>query len=74
MYEKASESVKTIVIKTQAELDALPDSFEEFTVIEIRSSPDILISVKKAWESSRVVAWGSSSVVARESSRVEAGE
>lgn len=64
--------MKTIVIKTQAELDALPDSFNEYTVIEIRSDPNTFIKVTKACESSRVEAldssrveaWGSSSVVA----------
>ena len=72
--------MKTIIVKTQAELDALPDKFDEYTVIEIRSATDTWIKVTtaressqvEAWESSRVEAWGSSQVVARESSRVEA--
>ena len=65
--------MKTIIVRTQAELDALPDRFDEYTVIEIRSKPeDRYIQVTKARESSRVEARGSSSVVAWESSRVEA--
>jgi hypothetical protein len=79
---------KVIIVKTQAELDALPDSFKEFTIIEIRSEPGVWIQVTKARDSSRVeardssrveargsssvVAWDSSRVVARGSSRVEA--
>ena len=74
--------MKTIAIKTQAEFDALPDKFDEFTVIEIRSPQDVWISITRArgssrveaWESSRVEAWESSRVVARESSRVVARE
>ena len=65
--------MKTIIVRTQAELDALPDRFDEYTVIEIRSKPeDRYIQVTKAWESSRVVARDSSRVVARDSSSVEA--
>jgi len=64
----------TIVVRTQAELDALPDTFAEYTVIEIRSPSDQWITVAKARESSHVVARESSHVVARESSHVEAWE
>jgi len=64
--------MKTIIIKTQAELDALPDSFSEFTVIEIRSDPATIISINKARDSSSVEAYGSSRVVAYGSSRVVA--
>jgi hypothetical protein len=64
--------MKTIIVKTQAELDALPDSFSEFTIIEIRSDPGVWISVTKARGSSHVVAWGSSHVEAWGSSHVEA--
>ncbi len=69
-----------IIIKTQAEWDALPKSFEEFTHIYIESVPDFWLSVNNkignarvvARESSHVEAWGSSHVVAWESSHVEA--
>lgn len=64
--------MKTIVVKTQAELDALPDSFTEYTVIEIRSEANTCIKVTKAYGSSRVEAYGSSRVAAYGSSRVEA--
>ena len=69
-----------IIVKTQAEWDALPKEYSEFTVIEIRGVERIriitvpLYSRVVAWESSRVVARGSSIVVARESSSVVAWE
>jgi len=53
--------MKTIVIKTQKELDLLPKSFGVYTVIEIHSTDWI-----------RVVARENSRVVARENSTVEA--
>src|SRR5581483_2393843 len=59
-----------ITITTQAELDALPDSFAEYTRIYIKSEERIV--VRKARGNSSVVAWGNSSVVARENSSVEA--
>jgi hypothetical protein len=62
--------MKTIIIKTQAELDALPDRFDEWTVIEIRA--ETRICVTKAWGNSSVEAWGNSSVEARENSSVVA--
>src|SRR5581483_7545511 len=61
---------KMITITTQAELDALPDSFAEYTRIYIKSEERIV--VRKARGNSSVVAWGNSSVVARENSSVEA--
>ena len=64
--------MKTIVVKTQADLDALPDSFSEHTVIEIRSDASTWIKVTKSYGSSRVVAYDLSRVVARGSSRVVA--
>ena len=63
--------MKTIVVRTQKELDALPDSFTEYTVIEIRSTTE-RVYINKAWENSRVVARGNSSVVARGNSRIVA--
>ena len=61
-----------IVVTSQAELDALPMSFKEYTVIEIRSSADTRVIVKVTRESSHVEAWGSSHVEAWGSSHVEA--
>lgn len=64
-----------IIIKTQAELDALPDSFDQYTIIELHGgTPFDRLVVKKAWESSHVVARGSSHVVAWGSSHVVAWE
>ena len=62
--------MKTIVIKTQKEMDVLPICFDEYTVIEIRSSEKI--SVAMARGNSRVEAMENSQVVARGNSRVEA--
>lgn len=56
--------MNVIVIKTQAEIDALPDRFDTYTRIEIRSSVGERISIKKSRENSSVVAWENSSVVA----------
>ena len=69
-----------VVVRTQAEWDALPASFDIDTRIEIRSSADVWLRISKTPESSHVVArgsshveaWGSSHVVARGSSHVVA--
>jgi hypothetical protein len=74
--------MKIINITTQEEFDALPDAFDEYTQINIRSKANVWITVNKAWESSHVVAresshveaWESSHVVARGSSHVVAWE
>ena len=71
-------SPNTIIVATQQEWDALPDSFPEAATIEIRTACTITIhkvpesSHVVARESSHVVAWGSSHVAARESSHVVA--
>jgi hypothetical protein len=64
--------MKTIIVKTQSELDALPKAFDEWTVIEIRSEASSRIYVNGARGNSSVVAWGNSSVVAWGNSSVEA--
>ena len=73
----------TIIVKTQAELDALPPKFDEFTYIYIQNnSHDGRIAVVMNRENSSVVARenssvearGNSSVVARENSSVGLGE
>jgi len=72
--------MKNIIVRTQKDLDSLPDSFKEFTLIEIRSEHAIRIdkdygnSRVVAYGNSRVVAYGNSRVVARENSRVVARE
>jgi hypothetical protein len=71
-----------MIVRSQKEWDALPASFDQFTVIEIRSPAESWLSVSliptnahvEAWESSHVEAWGSSHVEARGSSHVEAWE
>ena len=62
--------MKTILIRTQQEFDALPDSFSEFTEIQIRSKE--LIVIKKAYNNSSVVAYDNSSVEAYKNSSVVA--
>ena len=62
-----------IIVKTQAEWDALPKAFTEYTVVKIvtdgtfwlrmNSTPDS--SSVEAWGSSRVEAWGNVSVRAQ---------
>ena len=73
--------MKTIIVKTQAELDALPEKFEEYTQIQIHGGTrcDRIIvrqaygnSSVKAYGNSSVAAWGNSSVEARDNSSVEA--
>jgi len=64
--------MKTIEIKTQKELDKLPDSFNEFTCIEIRSDKTIRIEVTKHRSNSQVRACDSSQVTAYGSSQVTA--
>ena len=70
--------MKTIVIKTQKELDKLPSEFKEFTYIEIRSTEWIHViktysnSQVRAYDSSQVTAYGSSQVRAYDSSQVRA--
>jgi hypothetical protein len=63
-----------ITVTTQAELDALPASFQEFTYVYIKSSKDTRLTINKARENSHVVAWENSHVVARDNSHVEAWE
>ena len=57
----------TIIIRTQTELDALPSSLPEFTYIDIRSGPDVEITVAKAYDSATVTAYGSATVTAYDS-------
>lgn len=72
--------MSTTVVRTQAEFDALPRRFDEFTIIEIRAEPGLLITVSaardnstvEARDNSRVEAWGNSSVVAWGASSISA--
>ena len=66
--------MKIIIIKTQSDLDSLPDKFEEFTRIQIEATAGVTIRIRKAWGNSSVVALENSSVVAWENSSVEARE
>jgi hypothetical protein len=61
--------MKRITVTSQAEYDALPKTFTEYTVIDVNAAPELTIHVEawgsshvEAWESSHVVAWGSVAV------------
>ena len=72
--------MQTIIVTTQAEVDALPSSFPGLTEIEIRADKATEIVVRKtpgsstvtACDSSTVRAYGSSTVTACDSSTVTA--
>src|ERR1700686_585042 len=67
--------MKEIIVKAQAEFDALPLKFEEYTKIIIENDTSVgKINVAVARGNSSVVARGNSSVVARENSSVVAWE
>ncbi len=70
-----------VIVKTQAELAALPKTFSEYTIIELRPDTRTYFTVEArenssvvARENSSVEAWENSSVVARENSSVVARE
>src|SRR5436190_2102390 len=64
--------MKTVVVTTQAEWNALPASFSEFTTVEIRSDPKIEIVVRTIPTESQVRACDCSQVTACDSSQVPA--
>ena len=64
--------MKTLIVTTQAEFDALPSSFPEITEIEIRADKATGIVVRQTPDSSTVTAYGSSTVTACGSSIVTA--
>jgi len=72
--------MKIVTVKTQAEMNALPLSFDEWTEIHIKSDTTFWLKVTKtyqnaqvtAYDSSQVRAYGSSQVTAYDSSQVRA--
>ena len=70
--------MEEIVVKSQAELDAIPFDFDGLIIIKFGTPYNRAIINRRfkysveAWENSSVVAWENSSVVARENSSVEA--
>jgi hypothetical protein len=73
--------MKEIIVSSQVDFDALPNSFDEYTRILIKNTTSKLVvkisrenSSVVAWENSSVEARGNSSVVARENSSVVARE
>jgi hypothetical protein len=74
---KNYKNLSEITVKTQAELDAIPDDFKGRIYIE--SNCRIVVSKRYylsvvAWENSSVIAWENSSVEARDNSSVVAWE
>jgi len=63
-----------VIVRSQSDLDVLPERFEQYTVIEIRVPERTRISITKAWENSSIVAMGNSNVVTWKNSSVEAWE
>ena len=66
--------MKTIEIRTQKELDGLPDGYKEYTEIHIKSSADVWLTITKTPENSKIVLWGSSHAVLWGSSHAELWE
>ena len=72
--------MKEIIIKKQKELDALPDSFNQYQEIYINSDPNSWLKITKTpqnakiilRESSHAVLWGSSHAVLRGNSSAKA--
>jgi len=64
--------MKTVTVKTQAEMNALPPSFSEWTEIHIKSDTTFWLEVTKTYQNAQVRAYGSSQVTAYGSSQVRA--
>jgi hypothetical protein len=64
---RKKDEMKTITVKSQAEFDALPKAFEEFTVIEMRASERI--TIRENQKNSRAVLRENSSAELRGNSR-----
>ncbi len=66
--------MKTIIVKTQKELDELPKSFDEYTEIHIRSAEQAWLSIKYSPDNATIILWESSHAILRESSHAELRE
>ena len=80
--------MKTLIVKNQAEWDALPDAFPKMTAVHIYSDPKVPLVLKRcpdsstvvarenatveAWENATVRAWENATVEARENATVRA--
>ncbi len=64
--------MSTRVVTTQAEWDALPESFPEYTEIKIRSTQGVWISIHTSPKNATVTAYGSATVRAYDSATVTA--
>ena len=60
--------MKTIIVKTQKELDELPKSFDEYTEIHIRSAEQAWLSIKYSPDNATIILWESSHAILRGSS------
>jgi len=63
--------MNTVIVKSQAEWDALPKSFETYTTIEVRTPLDVWLVINSIPESSHAELWESSHAVLRGSSHAE---
>ena len=63
--------MKEIIIKSQAELDALPDKFDEYTGIYIQTPKKIQIILRKNRGNSIAILWENSSAILRKNSSAE---
>ncbi|GEM_PF-6679487 len=61
--------MKTIVIESQEELDTLDPSFEEFTVIEIRT--DSLIRVRVNYDNATLVGYDNARLVGHDNTKLD---
>ena len=61
--------MKTLIVKTQAEWDALPEKFDEETAVHVYSDPNAWIVIKRNPENSSAVLWANSSAVLWANSR-----
>ena len=61
--------MKTVIVKTQADWDALPEKFDEFTIIRVYSDPVMRLVIKRNPENSSGEFWENSRGEFRENSR-----
>jgi len=64
--------MKEIIIKNQKELDALPDSFNQYQEIYINSDPNSWLKITKTPQNAKIILRGSSHAVLRGNSSAKA--
>jgi hypothetical protein len=66
--------MKEIIVHTQKELNALPDSYKKYQEIYIKSDPNVWLQINKTPQNAKIILWGSSHAELRESSHAELWE